>query len=140
MLGRGKRGYLLPIAGVSAALEDGCFADGIVRAVRGMPLQGTDRQPRLASLAGRCSLAPMTFTIKESLEVPRALTAQVTPSGSGCRDPCWKCPRAHYRTRRKHASCQFLVKPLPSLGCIAAMCQMFRELSPMQTREFLLIH
>lgn len=89
-----------------------------------------DRQPNLASLAGRCSLAPMTFTIKETFKVPQALTAQVTTPGKGCRDSCWKRPQAHYYIRRKLVSCQFLVKPLPSLGCFTTMCQMFREVSP----------
>jgi len=89
-----------------------------------------DRQLNLASLAGRCSLAPTTFTIKESVKVPQALTAQVTPPGKGCRDSCWKHPQAHHYMRRKRVSCQLLAKPLPSLGCFTTMCQMFREVSP----------
>lgn len=112
-------------------LEDGCFSDGITAACKSSEAcPSTDRQPNLASLAGRCSLAPMTFAIRDSFKVPLALTAQVTPPGKGCRDSCWKSPQAHYHTRRKLVSCQFLAKPLPSLGCFAAMCQMFREVSP----------
>lgn len=104
---------------------------------RGTPLKGT------ATLwpcwqAG-AHLLPWLSRPK-SFKVLPLLIIHGTPPGKGCRDSCWKQPRAHYCTRRKLVGCQLLVKPLPSLGCFTTVCQMFRELSPKQTKELLLTH